>query len=53
MERSHTNNLTTHLKALEQKEANIPKRSRGQVIIKIRIRSKKNNTKNKKTKTNK
>jgi hypothetical protein len=28
--------LTTHLKALEQKEANSPKRSRQQEIIKIR-----------------
>jgi hypothetical protein len=28
--------LTTHLKALEQKEANSPKRSRRQEIIKLR-----------------
>ena len=28
LERSHTSNLTTHLRALEQKEANTPKRSR-------------------------
>jgi hypothetical protein len=28
--------LTTHLKALEQKEANSPKRSRQQEIIKLR-----------------
>ena len=31
-ERAHTNSLTTHLKALEQKEANSPKRSRQQEI---------------------
>jgi hypothetical protein len=28
--------LTTHLKALEQKEVNTPKRSRQQEIIKVR-----------------
>jgi hypothetical protein len=28
LERAHTSSLTTHLKALEQKEANSPKRSR-------------------------
>jgi hypothetical protein len=28
--------LTTHLKALEQKEANMPKRSRRQEIIKLK-----------------
>ena len=28
LERAHTSRLTTHLKALEQKEANSPKRSR-------------------------
>jgi hypothetical protein len=28
--------LIAHLKALEQKEANTPKRSRGQEIIKVR-----------------
>jgi hypothetical protein len=31
--RFYTSNLTTHLKALEQKEANTPKRSRSQEII--------------------
>jgi hypothetical protein len=36
LERSHTSKLTAHLKALEQKEANTPKRSRWQEIIKIR-----------------
>jgi hypothetical protein len=34
--RAHTSSLTTHLKALEQKEANSPKRSRWQEIIKLR-----------------
>ena len=36
LERSHTNNLTTQLRAIEQKEANSPKRSRRQEIVKIR-----------------
>ena len=36
LERAHTSSLTTHLKALEQKEAKSPKRSRGQEIIKLR-----------------
>jgi hypothetical protein len=36
IERAHTSNLTTHLKALEQKEANSPKRSRREEIIKLR-----------------
>jgi hypothetical protein len=36
LERAHTSSLTTHLKALEQKEANSPKRSRSQEIIKLR-----------------
>jgi hypothetical protein len=36
LERTHTSSLTTHLKALEQKEANSPKRSRCQEIIKLR-----------------
>jgi hypothetical protein len=34
-ERTYTNSLTAHLKALEQK-ANTPKRSRWQEIIKLR-----------------
>jgi hypothetical protein len=34
--RAHTNSLTTHLKALKQKEANSPKRCRWQEIIKLR-----------------
>jgi hypothetical protein len=36
LERAHTSSLTTHLKALEQKEANSPKGSRQQEIIKLR-----------------
>jgi hypothetical protein len=36
LERAYTTCLTTHLKALEQKEANTPKRSRPQEIIKLR-----------------
>ena len=30
---AYTSNLTAHLRALEQKEANVPKRSRWQEII--------------------
>ena len=36
LERAHTSSLTTHLKALEQKEAKSPKSSRPQEIIKLR-----------------
>ena len=36
LERAYTSSLTAHLKALEQKEANLPKRSRWQEIIKLR-----------------
>ena len=36
LERAHISSLTTHLKAIEQKEANSPKRSRWQEIIKLR-----------------
>ena len=36
LERANISSLTTHLKALEQKEANSPKRSRQQEIIKLR-----------------
>jgi hypothetical protein len=35
LEKAHTSSLTTHLKALEQKEANSPKRNRQQEIIKL------------------
>jgi hypothetical protein len=36
LERAYTSSLTAHLKALEQKEANSPKRSRQQERIKLR-----------------
>jgi hypothetical protein len=36
LERAYTSSLTAHLKALEQKEANSPRRSRCQEIIKFR-----------------
>ena len=36
LERACTSSLMTHLKALEQKEANSPRRSRRQQIIKLR-----------------
>ena len=35
LERSYTNNFTAHLRALEQKEVNSPKRSRSQDIVKL------------------
>jgi hypothetical protein len=35
LERAYSSSLTTHLKALEQKEANSPKRSRRQEINKL------------------
>ena len=35
LEKSYTSSLTTHLKTLEQKETNTPKRSRRQEIIKL------------------
>jgi hypothetical protein len=37
LERSHTSNLTALLKALEQKEANTPKKYRGQEIVKLSV----------------
>ena len=36
MERAYTSSLRTYLKVLEQKEANSPRRSRRQEIIKLR-----------------
>ena len=36
LERSYTNYLRVHLRALEQKEANSPKRSRRQETVKLR-----------------
>jgi hypothetical protein len=35
LKKTYTSSLTAHLKALKQKEANIPKRSRQQEIIKL------------------
>ena len=40
LERAYTSSLTAHLKALEQKEANTPKRSRQQEIIKTNRKKK-------------
>ena len=36
MDKVHISDLTAHLKALEQKEADSPRRSRRQEIIKVR-----------------
>jgi hypothetical protein len=36
LKRAYTSSLTAHLKTLEQKEANTPKRSRRRKIIKLR-----------------
>jgi hypothetical protein len=36
LERAYTSSLTSHLKVLEQKEANSPKRSKWQEIIKLK-----------------
>jgi hypothetical protein len=36
LDRAYTSSLTAHLEALERKEANSPKRSRQQEIIKLR-----------------
>jgi hypothetical protein len=36
LQRSYTNHITAHLRALEQKEAKSPKRSRRQEIVKLR-----------------
>jgi hypothetical protein len=36
LERAHTSSLPVHMKALEQKEANTPKRSRQWEITKLR-----------------
>jgi hypothetical protein len=35
LEKSYTNNLTAHLRTLEQKEANSPKRNTWQKIVRI------------------
>jgi hypothetical protein len=39
LERAYTSNLTAHLKALEQKEANTLKRSSRQEVIKLRVQT--------------
>jgi uncharacterized membrane protein YheB (UPF0754 family) len=36
LERAHTSSMTVHIKALEQKETNSPKRSRQQKIFEFR-----------------
>ena len=45
LERAYTSSLTAHLEALELKEANSPKRSRQQEIIKLRAKIKQVETK--------
>jgi hypothetical protein len=45
LERFYTSNLTAHLKAVEQKEANTPKRSRWQEIVKLRAKINQTETK--------
>ena len=45
LEKSHTRALTEHLKTLEQKESNSPKRTRWQEIIKLRAEINKIETK--------
>jgi hypothetical protein len=45
LERAYTSSLTTHLKTLEQKEANSHKRSRGQEVIKLMTKIKQMDTK--------
>jgi hypothetical protein len=44
--RTYTRSLTEYLKALEQKEANTPKRSRRKEIIKFRFKINQTNKKN-------
>jgi hypothetical protein len=39
LKKSHTSNLTAHLKALEQNKGNKHKRSRWQEIFKFRLKS--------------
>jgi hypothetical protein len=45
LERSYTNNLTAHLRALEQKDTNSPKRNRRQKVVKPRAEIKQIETK--------
>ena len=53
LERAFPSTLTAHLKALEQKEANITKRSRWQEIIKLRAEINQIETKRTKQRINK
>jgi hypothetical protein len=53
LERCYTSNLTANLRALEQKEANIPKRSRQQEIVKLRAKINQMETKRTKQRINK
>jgi uncharacterized membrane-anchored protein YhcB (DUF1043 family) len=46
LERSYTNNLKEHLRSLEQKDGNLPKRSRRQEIVKLRSSDQKNANQN-------
>ena len=46
LKRVYTSSLTAYLKALEQKEANTPKRIRQQVIVKLRAEINQIETKN-------
>jgi hypothetical protein len=46
LEKAYTSSLIAHLKALEQKEANIYKRIRQKEIIKLRVKSNQVETKN-------
>jgi hypothetical protein len=50
IERAHTSSLTTHIKALEQREANAPMMSRQQEIIKLRGKINQVKTRRKKSK---
>ena len=52
MEKSHTSNLTAHLKALEQKEESSSRRSIAQEIIKLRSEMNKIGTKRTKQRIN-
>ncbi|MGE9641722.1 hypothetical protein ACQP3J_32305, partial [Escherichia coli] len=45
LENSHTRELTSQLKAIEQMEANSPESSRGQKILKLRVEINKVKTK--------
>jgi hypothetical protein len=51
LERCHISYLTTHLKPLKERDASTPKKSRGQMIVKLRneinkIETKRTTTKN-------